>query len=250
MEFLLGERIEGAIAEGDRVVVQRESGRRLHCDRLLYAGFRVANTDRLNLEAIGLPVDERGRVQVHEHFQTAIPNVYAAGDILGFPALASTSIEQGRVAASHMFGAPCRYEVNWLPMGIYTLPEVAMVGKTEEQLAKEGIRYGVGISRFSELVKGQLVGDDTGMLKLLFDRDRHTLLGVHVMGINASEILHLGQITMLLGGTMEFLRDAVFNFPTMAEAYKAAADSGLEGATHRTSDEKIDPARPEADAAT
>ncbi|MGQ0634120.1 MAG: Si-specific NAD(P)(+) transhydrogenase [Planctomycetaceae bacterium] len=232
MEFRLGEQIEGASTEGDSVVVRLENGRRLRCDRLLYAGFRVANTDRLNLEAIGLPVDERGRIQADEHFQTAISNVYAAGDILGFPALASTSIEQGRVAASHMFGAPCRYELNWLPLGIYTIPEVAMVGKTEEQLAEEGIRYAVGISRFSELIKGQLVGDDTGMLKLLFDRDRHTLLGVHVMGLNASEILHLGHITMMLGGTMEFLRDAVFNFPTMAEAYKAAADCGLDRPTH------------------
>ena len=225
--FVLGERIEGAGMEDDRVVVQLGNGQRIECDRLLYAGYRMANTDRLNLEAIGLPVKERGKIRVDEHFRTALPNVYAAGDILGFPSLASTSIEQGRVAANHMFGVPARYELNSLPVGIYTIPEVGMVGRTEEQLAREHIAYGVGIARFSDLVRGQILGDDTGMLKVLFERDRHTLLGVHVIGVNATEILHIGHVTMLLGGTMEFLRDTVFNFPTMAEAYKAAAADGL-----------------------
>jgi len=227
MEFLLGEQIEGAGTDNGRVVVRLASGQRLQCDRLLYAGFRMANTDGLNLEAVGLPVDARGQLGVDEQLRTAIPHIYAAGDILGFPALASTSIEQGRVAASNMFGVPCAYDINSLPLGIYTIPEIGMVGRTEEQLAKEGMPYGIGVTQFSELVKGQLIGDVTGMLKLLFDQDRHTLLGVHVIGVNASEILHIGHVTMALGGTMEFLRDTVFNFPTMAEAYKAAAADGL-----------------------
>ncbi|MGH8069308.1 MAG: Si-specific NAD(P)(+) transhydrogenase [Candidatus Entotheonellia bacterium] len=227
MEFRLGEQIEGAVVEEDHVVAWLKSGQRLQCDRLLYAGFRMANTDRLHIETIGLPVDERGQVRVDEHFKTVIPHVYAAGDIVGFPTLVSTSIEQGRVAANHMFGEPCTYDINFLPLGIYTIPEIAMVGRTAEKLADEGVPYGVGIARFSDLAKGQLIGDDTGMLKLLFDLDRHTLLGVHVIGVHASEILHVGHMAMMLGGTMEFLRDTVFNFPTMAEAYKAAADDGL-----------------------
>jgi len=233
VEFCLGEQIESASIEADSVVVRLENKQRLLCNRLLYAGHRIANTDGLNLEAIGLVVDGRGRLRVDEHFKTEVPNVYAAGDILGFPTLASTSFEQGRIAASHMFGVPCRYEINSLPLGIYTIPEVAMVGKTEEQLIQERIHYGVGIARFSELVKGQLIGDDTGMLKLLFNSDKHLLLGVHVIGTNASEILHIGHTAMLLGGTMEFLRDTVFNFPTIAEAYKVAADYGLNASSQK-----------------
>ena len=203
------------------------SGRLLQCDGLLYAGHRVANTDNLNLRAIGLPVDSRGRITVDDQLRTSVYGIYAAGDIIGFPRLASTAIEQGRVAASDMFGQPASYQFTTLPLGIYTIPEVGMVGQTEEQLQQSGVPYGVGTAEFSALVRGQILGDQIGMLKLLFDLDRHYLLGVHVIGTSAAEILHIGHMAMLLGGTMEFLRDAVFNFPTMAEAYKAAAADGL-----------------------
>lgn len=227
VEFLLGEQIIGANRENDKVIIRFENGQRLTCDRLLHAGHRVANTDGLGLETIGLSIDERGLIAVDSQFRTAVATVYAAGDIVGFPALASTSVEQGRVAASHMFGVPCGYKLTSLPTGIYTIPEIGMVGMTEDQLASQGIAYAVGIARFSELVRGQIIGDNTGMLKLIFETKHHTLLGVHVIGTSATEILHIGHVTMMLGGTMEFLSDAVFNFPTMAEAYKVAAADGL-----------------------
>ena len=190
-------------------------------------GSGQANGDRLGLETIGVDVDKRGRIRVDENFQTTVPHIYAAGDVIGFPALASTSMEQGRIASCHMFGQPAKNSPHLFPYGIYTLPEISMVGKTEEQLTDEKIPYEVGLAQFAELARGQMIGDRTGRLKLLFDPDTLKILGVHIIGDGAAELVHIGQTVMSLDGTVEFLRDTVFNYPTLAEAYKVAAFDGL-----------------------
>jgi NAD(P) transhydrogenase len=166
-------------------------------------------------------------VPVDERYRTAVPHICAAGDVIGFPALASTSMEQGRVAVCELFGAPASHAPLLLPYGIYTIPEMAMVGATEEQLSQQGRSYAVGSARFEELAKAQITGDTTGLLKLLFCPDSHRLLGVHAVGDGVSELLHIGQSVMALGATVEHLRDSVFNYPTLAEAYRVAAIDGL-----------------------
>jgi NAD(P) transhydrogenase len=188
---------------------------------------REGNTDTLNLAAAGLTSGVRGKLEVNEFFQTAVPHIYAVGDIVGFPALASTSTEQGRAASCHIYGMPFKYSPESLPYGIYTIPEISMVGKTEEELTSAKIPYETGVARYAELAKGQMIGDETGMLKLLFDPTTLKLLGVHAIGDRAAEIIHIGQAVLALGGTMEYLRDTVFNYPTMAEAYKVAALNGM-----------------------
>jgi len=223
--FRLGEevdRVDPDDAAGG-VDVHLASGDVVHAAAVLYAVGRQPNSDRLNLDAIGLPVDKRGRIEVDEHYRTALPHVYAAGDVIGFPALASTSAEQGRVAACHMFELPYRHMPDLLPYGIFTIPEMSMVGKHEQELAEAGVPYVVGRAHFRELARAQITGDLTGMLKLIVDPDEHTLLGVHVVGEGAAEIVHIGLAAMFAGGTIENLRDIVFNYPTMAEAYKVAA---------------------------
>jgi NAD(P) transhydrogenase len=164
---------------------------------------------------------------VNDAFQTNVPHIYAAGDVIGFPALASTSMEQGRLASCHMFGAPCTHMTELFPYGIYTIPEISMVGQTEEQLTKAKVPYEVGISKYAELAKSMMLGDESGMLKLLFDRNTLKLLGVHVIGQRATEIIHIGQAVLSYGGTIEYFRDTVFNYPTLAEAFKVAALDGL-----------------------
>src|SRR5271165_1084512 len=227
--FRLGEKVVsvGFDEERDRVFAKLESGKTVHGQGLLYTIGRQANSDQLNIPAAGLGCDPRGKLSVNEHFQTAVPHIYAAGDVIGFPALASTSMEQGRLASCHMFGKPGRMPPNLIPYGIYTIPEISMVGQTEEQLTHESINYEVGLARYAELAKGQMLGDDQGLLKLLFDPDTLKVLGVHVIGDRAAEIVHIGQAAMSLGGTLEYFRDTVFNYPTLAEAYKVAALDGL-----------------------
>jgi NAD(P) transhydrogenase len=226
--FRLGEKVTGVdIDDRHRVVASLESGKRVAGESLLYTVGRVANTDALGLERIGLEVDDRGRIPVDEAYRTAIDHIYAAGDVIGFPALASTSMEQGRIAASHMFGVPAQHTPELLPYGIYTVPEISMVGKNERQLTAAKIPYEIGIARFSELARGNMTGDRTGLLKLVFDPKSLAILGVHVIGDGATELVHIGQAAMALGGTVEFLRDVVFNYPTLAEAYKVAASDGL-----------------------
>src|SRR3984893_14744290 len=226
--FRLGEKV--VTVENDenrnRVTARLESGKNVHGDALLYAVGRQGNTDSLNLAAAGLEADARGRLKVNEFFQTAVPHIYAAGDVIGFPALAATSMEQGRLATAHMFGAPFRREVS-LPFGIYTIPEIAMVGQTEEQLTAAAIPYEIGVARYEELAKAEMLGDRTGMLKLLFHPETRKLLGIHAIGQRATEIIHIGQAVLAFGGTIEYFRDAVFNYPTLAEAYKVAALNGL-----------------------
>jgi NAD(P) transhydrogenase len=188
---------------------------------------RQANSDQLNLESVGIVPGSRGKLSVNDFFQTSVPNIYAAGDVIGFPALASTSMEQGRLASCHMFGAKGSGHPSVIPYGIYTIPEVSMVGQTEEQLTEAKIPYEVGLARYAELAKGQMLGDEDGMLKLLFHPSSLKLLGVHAIGDRAAEIIHIGQAILALGGTIEYFRDTVFNYPTLAEAYKVAALDGL-----------------------
>jgi NAD(P) transhydrogenase len=204
-----------------------ESDKTLRADCLLYAIGRQGATDGLNLEKAGLKADDRGRINVNESYQTAVPHIYAAGDVIGFPALASTSMEQGRAAAGHMFGEPVQSLPKLLPYGIYSVPEISMVGWTEEQLTKEGIPYEAGVAQYKEVARGHLVGDATGMLKLLIHQESHEILGVHAIGTGATELVHIGQAVMGLKGTVEYFVNTVFNYPTLAECYKIAALNGL-----------------------
>ncbi len=194
---------------------------------LMYAIGRVGATQSLNLEAIGLKADDRGRIAVNEHLQTAIPHIYAAGDVIGFPALASTSMQQGRHASCHAFGHPDRVDNSLLPYGIYSIPEISMVGRNEEELARDEIPYAVGLACYKEIARGQLIGDETGMLKLLFHRHTKHLLGVHAIGEGATELIHIGQAVMAFHGKIDYFIDTVFNYPTLAECYKVAALDGI-----------------------
>jgi len=227
--FRLGEKVVsvGFDEEKDRVFAKLASGKNVHGQGLLYTIGRQANGDVLNLESAGLSPEVRGKLSVNEHFQTAVPHIYAAGGVIGFPALASTSMEQGRLASCHMFGKPGKMPPNLIPYGIYTIPEISMVGQTEEQLTHENVNYEVGLARYAELAKGQMLGDEQGLLKLLFDPDSLKLLGVHAIGDRAAEIIHIGQVVLTMGASIEYFRDAVFNYPTLAEAYKVAALDGL-----------------------
>jgi NAD(P) transhydrogenase len=212
---------------GDKVEVLMESGKQLTTDSLMFAAGRVGASADLNLEAVGIETDAKGRIKVDENFRTSLKNVYAVGDIIGFPALASTSMEQGRLAALHAFGADVPKAASSLPFGIYSIPEIGMVGPNEQELTKQSIPYESGVARFRELSRVQISGGRTGLLKLLFHRETKKLLAVHIIGQSATELVHIGQAVIDHGGTVEYLRDAVFNFPTLAEAYKVAALDGL-----------------------
>ena len=227
--FRLGEKVVsvGFDEERDRVFAKLESGKTVHGQGLLYTVGRQANSDRMNIQAAGLKSDGRGKLTTNEHFQTGVAHIYAAGDVIGFPALASTAMEQGRLASCHMFGKPGKIPPNLIPYGIYTIPEISMVGSTEEQLTRDKVPYEAGVARYAELAKGQMLGDEQGLLKLLFDPETLKLLGVHVIGDRAAEIVHIGQVVLTMGGTIEYFRDTVFNYPTLAEAYKVAALDGL-----------------------
>ena len=229
MTFRLGDKVTrvGIDPQRDRVFAELESGKKVIADALLYAVGRQANGDQLRLEAAGLKAEARGKLVVNSCFQTEAPHIYAAGDVIGFPALASTSMEQGRLAGCHMFGLPCEQMSDLFPYGIYTIPEISMVGLNEERLTKDRVPYEVGIAKYAELAKSMMLGDETGMLKLLFDRNTRKLLGVHAIGERATEIIHIGQAVLAYGGSIEYFRDTVFNYPTLAEAYKVAALDGL-----------------------
>src|SRR5271165_647993 len=227
--FRLGEKVVsiGFDQERDRVFAKLESGKIVRAQALLYTVGRQSNSDLLNLEAAGVEPDPRGKLIVNEHYQTSVPHIYAAGDVIGFPALASTSMEQGRLASCHMFDKPSKMHSDLIPYGIYAIPEISMVGATEEELTRRKAPYEIGLARYSELAKGQMLGDDQGLLKILFDPDSLKLLGVHIIGDRAAEIVHIGQAVLALGGTIEYFRDTIFNYPTLAEAYKVAALDGL-----------------------
>lgn len=194
---------------------------------LMYAIGRLGATKHLNLEAVGLTPDTRGRMIVNDHFQTAVPHIYAVGDVIGFPALASTSMQQGRHASCHAFGHPDHTDTGLLPYGIYAIPEISMVGRTEEELTKAEVPYGVGIAHYREIARGQLIGDETGMVKLLFHRHSRALLGVHAIGEGATELIHIGQAVMAFQGKIDYFIDTIFNYPTLAECYRVAALDGI-----------------------
>jgi NAD(P) transhydrogenase len=226
--FRLGEKVTSVKIDPDGLVhATFESGKRMHAQGLLYAVGRQANTDTMNLEASGLTADARGRLKVNDTFQTEVPHIYAAGDCIGFPSLASTSMDQGRLAVSHMFQASTNIKQHPFPYGIYTIPEISIIGKTEQELTKAMVPYEAGIAKYEEIARGQMVGDDTGMLKVLFHPDTLKVLGVHAIGDQATEIIHIGQAVLAMDGTIDFFRDCVFNYPTFAEAYKIAALNGL-----------------------
>ena len=223
--------------EEEVLAVTKEPGKPVHVSlrhnppvqaaTVMYAIGRVGATHSLNLEAIGIRPDNRGRLTVNEHFQTAIPHIYAAGDVIGFPALASTSMQQGRHASCHAFDHPDRTDTSLIPYGIYAIPEISMVGRNEEELDQADVPYGVGIARYKEIARGQLIGDETGMLKLLFHRHTKRLLGVHAIGEGATELIHIGQAVMAFHGRIDYFIDTVFNYPTLAECYKVAALDGI-----------------------
>lgn len=225
--FRLGENVREVRRVGvNSAAVELESGKRVLGETVLFSVGRQGDTDALNLQAAGLEPDSRGRIGCDKTFQTAVPNIYAVGDIVGFPSLASASMEQGRQAACHAFGHEPT-DMGVIPYGLFTVPEISSIGKNEQQLTAEQTPYEVGLARFSEIARGQIVGDETGLLKLLFHRETRRVLGVHAIGEAATEIIHIGQAVMALGGTIEYFRDTVFNYPTMAECYKVAALDGL-----------------------
>jgi NAD(P) transhydrogenase len=205
------------------VDVHLVSGRMIRTDAVLYAVGRIGATKHLNLAAAGLEADARGRIPVDRHYQTAVPHIYAAGDVIGNPALAATSMEQGRLAACHAFGAPEDTAALPLPYAIYTVPEIAFLGPTEEELHAAGMPYLIGRASYGDIARGQILGDVTGFLKLIFKHDTGHLIAVHALGTQASELIHIGQAVIGLGGGLDFLLDSVFNYPTLAECYKNAA---------------------------
>ncbi len=200
-----------------------ESGKRIAADTVMYSAGRQGVTDELALGNAGLEADKRGRIKVDGSFRTAVPHIYAVGDVIGFPALASTSMEQGRLAAHDACGEPVHAMQELQPIGIYTIPEISYIGRTEDELTEQRVPFEVGVSRYRELARGQIIGDSYGVLKLLVSPEDRSLLGVHVFGTNATELVHIGQAVMGCGGTVDYLVDTVFNYPTLAESYKVAA---------------------------
>lgn len=230
----LGEEVESVAELPDGTVVANlESKKRVSGDALLYAVGRQGAIDELNLAAAGITADNRGRIPVNENYQTNVEHVYAVGDVVGFPSLASVSMEQGRIAAARAFNdTHTSSNPSFYPYGIYTIPEISFIGKTEEQLTDEDVPYEVGMAFYRETARGQIRGDTTGRLKLIFHRDTRKVLGVHIIGEGASELVHIGQAVMVMGGTVDYFVETVFNYPTLAECYKAAAFNGL-GRLHR-----------------
>lgn len=210
-----------------RVKIHLASGKEVIAEKALYSIGRTGATARLNLGAAGLKADERGRLKVNEDYQTEVPHVYAAGDVIGFPSLASTSLEQGRLAACHAFGIEAKTTPELFPYGIYTIPEISYVGKNEEELTQANVPYEMGKASYREIARGQIIGDSIGMLKILFHRQTRELLGVHIIGESASELIHIGQAVMSLGGKIDYFVNNVFNYPTLAECYKNAAFDGV-----------------------
>jgi NAD(P) transhydrogenase len=227
--FRLGEEVDSVSATpGPGVVAHLKSRKQLTGDTLLYTVGRQGNTAGLNLDMVGIETDARGRIPVDVHYQTAVPNVYAAGDVIGFPGLASAAMEQGRLAVRHAFECPMPARRNLtFPYGIYTIPEISFVGRTEAELTAEGVPYEMGVAHYREIARGQIMGDVTGRLKLLFHRETGELLGVHIIGEGAAELVHIGQTVLAHGGSIEYFVDNVFNYPTLAECYKVAALAGI-----------------------
>ncbi|GAA2887124.1 Si-specific NAD(P)(+) transhydrogenase [Nonomuraea rubra] len=221
--FRFGENVAAVERRPRGALTLLESGKKIPADCVMYSAGRQGKTAELNLEAAGLAADDRGRIKVDENYATEVPHIYAVGDVIGFPALAATSMEQGRLAAQHACGEPAGDLHDLPPIGIYTIPEISFVGKSEDELTRDKVPFEVGVSRYRELARGQIIGDSYGMLKLLVSSEDRRLLGVHVFGTQATELVHIGQTVMGCGGTVDYLVNAVFNYPTLAESYKVAA---------------------------
>ena len=221
--FRFGEEVSKVENTAKGTVTTLASGKRIPADMVMYSAGRQGVTDELALDKANLMADKRGRIAVDGSYRTEVEHIYAVGDVIGFPALAATSMDQGRLAAYHAFGEPARELHGLQPIGIYTVPEISYCGKTEAELTESAVPYEVGISRYRELARGAIVGDSYGMLKLLVSTEDRTLLGVHVFGTNATDLVHIGQAIMGCGGTVDYLVDTVFNYPTLSEAYKVAA---------------------------
>jgi NAD(P) transhydrogenase len=232
-EIILGDAVESIArdrrATSDALRLRLKSGRRIRADKLLFSAGRTGNTKGLNLEAAGVKLNERGHIQVDEHFRTAAPSIYAVGDVIGAPALAATSMEQGRVAMCHAFGFAYKTAMSpYVPYGIYSIPEISMIGPSEQELQAKNVPYEVGRARFENNARGQITGDTDGMVKLLFDPSTKKLLAAHLIGDNATELIHEPMFVMAAGGTIDAFIDAVFNFPTLSESFKYAAYDGLQ----------------------
>jgi NAD(P) transhydrogenase len=221
--FRFGEEVTAVNIRPGGTLTTLASGKKIAADTVMYSAGRQGCTEHLDLENAGLEADSRGRIFVDDQYRTKVEHIYAVGDVIGFPALASTSMDQGRLAAYHAFGEPVERLTKCQPIGIYTIPEVSYAGATESELTKDAVPYEFGVSRYRELARGQIAGDSHGMLKLLVSTDDHKLLGVHIFGTNATELVHIGQAVIGCGGTVDYLVDAVFNYPTFSETYKVAA---------------------------
>ena len=228
----LNESVAKIDVHDDAIVATMASNKTIHADTLLYCIGRQGATAGMNLESAGLSADNRGRLKVNDHFQTDVPHIYAAGDVIGFPALAATSMEQGRLASSHMFGVYAESTSPLYPIGIYSIPEMSLVGQTEGQLTAAGVPYEVGIARYREIARGQLIADPHGLLKLLFHPTSRRVLGVHAIGTGATELIHIGQTVMAAGMPIDYFVESVFNYPTLAECYKVAAQDGINRVRH------------------
>lgn len=212
---------------GEKVRIHLASGKKLTTEQALYSIGRTGATQKLRLDVVGVQPDERHRIVVNENYQTEVPNIYAVGDVIGFPSLASTSMEQGRLAACHAFGVEGESLPALFPHGIYTIPEISVVGKNEEELTEAGVAYEVGKAQYREIARGQIIGDSSGLLKLVFRHGTGELLGVHIIGEGASELIHIGQAVLAYGGNVDYFINTVFNYPTLAEGYKTAAFDGI-----------------------
>lgn len=221
--FRFGETVAAVERHQRGALTILESGKKIPADAVMYSAGRQGLTDELDLDKAGLTADRRGRIEVDEYYRTPVGHIYAVGDVIGFPALAATAMEQGRAAAYHACGEPVGRMHHLQPIGIYTIPEISFVGRTEDQLTEERVPFEVGVARYRELARGQIIGDAHGVLKLLVSPEDRTLLGVHCFGSGATELIHIGQTVMGCGGTVDYLVDAVFNYPTLAESYKVAA---------------------------
>jgi NAD(P) transhydrogenase len=228
LRFFFQERLAQLERAGQGIRMKLRSGKTIEAETALFAAGRRGIVDGLNLEKAGISLNDRGTIPVNEHFQTVVPHIYAAGDVIGFPALASTSTEQGRVAVCHAFGFAYKQRVaSMLPMGIYTIPEISAAGETEESCREKGIACEVGRARYANNTRGLIIGDLNGLVKLIFRRDDRRLLGVHIIGEDATELVHLGMLVLETGGCLDVFIDLVFNYPTLSEAYKYAAYDGL-----------------------
>ncbi len=228
--FRLGEaveRLEVTTGNPRQAVVQLESGKMIVADQILFSVGRIGATGCLNLDAVGLKPDERGRLTVDRQFRTAVPHIFAVGDVIGYPSLASTSFLQGRLAASYAFGVDPGPMVEHLPIGIYSIPEISAIGPPEHELTQKKVPYEIGIARYGEIARGQILGDESGFLKLLFHREDQRLLGIHAVGTGATELIHIGQAVLELGGGLSYFLRSVFNYPTLAECYNVAALNAL-----------------------